>query len=87
MSKPILPKYLREKILQLFEEDHSRTEIFDLIYSEAVNCVDSNEQLSRCISAVLRSSPSLGDNSKISPQKEYVVPRPKKFDAKGVGPS
>jgi len=80
VSKPILPKHLKEKIIQLFEQDHSAIEIFDLVCSEALSYVDSHEQLSKCISAVLRSSPSLSNSSKINPEKDYAVPKPKKFD-------
>ena len=43
MSKTILPKHLKEKILKLFDQDHSTIEIFDLVCSEAMSYVDSHE--------------------------------------------
>ncbi len=79
MSGAILPNNLRSKILKLSEEGLSTIEIFDLIFNEAIGHVNSNEQLTQCISTIkARKSPNKQkpDLKKITKQN----PKPKYFD-------
>jgi len=54
MSKPILPDNLRNRIRELSDKGHSTIEIFDFVIADSAEYVATHEQLTRCISAIIR---------------------------------
>jgi len=81
MAKLILPKSLRDKIFDLFEQGGSTVEIFDSVFDEAKKYVDSNEQLARCISSIKGKHTIKTGAKKPRTVRNYSVPGRKKFDA------
>lgn len=80
MSRNVLPKPIREKVAALSREGLSTVEIFDLILNEAEGHVDSHQQLSRCITAIVsKGSDRLPKQDKTATRR-HVVPTPKSFD-------
>ena len=78
MSKPILPKELRRKIMDVFQEGHSTVEIFDSVFDEAQGYIKSEAQLSRCISAITRRrQKGIGESAE---QKASTIPKVKYFE-------
>jgi hypothetical protein len=49
MSKNVLPKSLRLKIIELFGEGLSTLEVHDLVYEDSLQFVNSEKQLSKCL--------------------------------------
>lgn len=79
MPEPILPDDLRNRIRELFDKGHSTIEIFDFVIDESVKYVDSHEQLTRCISAIIRKrSPEkqIGNSN----QTDKQIPEIRHFD-------
>jgi len=79
MPEPILPDDLRNRIRELSDKGHSTIEIFDFVIDESVKYVDSHEQLTRCISAIIRKrSPEkqIGNSDQIDKQ----IPEIRHFD-------
>lgn len=52
MPEPILTKQLRDRILGMFAEGMSSIEVFDAVYAQTIEYVDSENQLSRCIASL-----------------------------------
>ena len=52
MTRQILPKKLREKILDMFREGYNEIEIFDKVNYEAKDYVGSLDELTRCIATL-----------------------------------
>lgn len=82
MPKPILPDYLRIKIMTLFEQGLSSVDVNDKIHDKAMLFVESEEQLVKCI-ASLKGKVTLGLNkAKILPFEKLTIPCRKNFDIK-----
>jgi hypothetical protein len=81
MIKPILPKEIREKIINLFQSGYSSLEVFDTIFDEAIVHIDSDAQLSRSIAAI-KGKVSAPADVKVK-KKSATIPPPnvKEFDA------
>jgi hypothetical protein len=52
MARQILPKKLREKILDMFREGYTELEVFDKVNYEAKDYVSSLYELTRCIASL-----------------------------------
>ena len=79
MPKPILPDNLRNKIRELSDKGHSTIEIFDFVIDGSAEYVDSHEQLTRCISAIIRKG-SLKKQNGNSDQTDRQIPEIRHFD-------
>ena len=80
MSKAVLPKHLREKIANLFEQGFSIIEIFDLVVDEAKQHTNSHEQLSRCILSITGRWGSVIKSTETKTEKDRSIPEIKQFD-------
>ncbi|MBF0231035.1 MAG: hypothetical protein HQK63_15815, partial [Desulfamplus sp.] len=81
MSNSILPENLKHKIHELSNKGHSTIEIFDFLIYESAKYVDSHEQLTRCISAIIKKR-SPKKQSLNSDQIDKKIPKIKSFDNK-----
>lgn len=52
MANPKLPTHLGQRIKYLFREGHSNEQVFKIVFDEAMDYVDSDEELSRCIASL-----------------------------------
>jgi hypothetical protein len=81
MSKPILPDNLRNRIRELSDQGRSTIEIFDSVIDESAEYVDSHEQLTRCISAIIRKRSS-GSQIENSDYTDTHIPEIRHFDSR-----
>ncbi|MGV7223668.1 MAG: hypothetical protein ACQ9MH_19335 [Nitrospinales bacterium] len=79
MSGAVLPNDLRSKIRKLSGDGLSTIEIFDLVFDEAIGHVNSNEQLTKCISTI-RARKSPNKQNPDLKQRNKQIPNPKHFD-------
>ena len=84
LNIPILPDKLRRKIRELSDEGYSTIDIFDLVLDESNQYVDSQEQLSRCITSII--SKHIGKRKTNSTKNEVKlhereIPKIKPFDS------
>jgi hypothetical protein len=82
MSKPILPDALREKISTMIDAGLSTIDIYDEIIEEASPHVESEEQVTGCISSIRGKVTLKNKNIKKYPEKKIVIPPRKSFDTK-----
>jgi len=81
MAQPLLPKNIREKIIKLFQTGSSSLEVFDSIYDEAIGYVNSDSQLSICITRIKSKEIPSKDIETKSNSETVSPPKPKDFDA------
>ncbi len=80
MPKTILPKELREKIINYFQQGYSSLEVFDSILEKAAPYVKSESQLSRCI-ASLKGRAVLAEKREKKKKRAVITPPKRKpFD-------
>jgi hypothetical protein len=52
MANPKFPTHLRKRIKYPFGEEHSNEQALKIVFDEAMDYIDSDEELSRCISSL-----------------------------------
>ena len=52
MANLKLPTHLRKRIKYLFGEGHSNEQVFKIVFDEAMDYIDSDKELSRCIASL-----------------------------------
>ena len=80
MTKTVLPKPLRLKIIEFYQEGMSSLDIYDLVFEDAFKHVSSEKQLFTCLSSLKGKATLLSGEKKETKISSILPPKSKTFD-------